>query len=78
MRNGINNNLVSYRNPITFLYLVALVLLGSGCTTLGPDFVKPDVAEPGDWLEEEEATFQITSFDTREWWKVFNDPILDS
>ena len=76
-----NNNVARHRRvhyPFTTLYIAVLILLSSGCTTLGPDFAKPDVAEPGDWLEEQEATFQRTSFDTREWWKVFNDPALDS
>jgi hypothetical protein len=30
--------------------IAATVLLG-GCTTLGPDFVKPEVAEETTWLE---------------------------
>ena len=76
-----SNNVVRLRRvhcPFTSLYMVLLILMSSACTTLGPDFAKPDVAEPGDWLEEEQASFQSTSFDTREWWKVFNDPALDS
>jgi NodT family efflux transporter outer membrane factor (OMF) lipoprotein len=78
-----NNNIVHRRRvhyPFASLYIAVLMLLGSGCTTLGPDFAKPDVPEPGDWLQEQEQeqTFQNTSFDSREWWKVFNDPALDS
>jgi len=78
-----NNNLVCRypgRHPFISLYTAVLILLSSGCTMLGPDFAKPDVPEPGDWLQEQgqEQTFQNTSFDTREWWKVFNDPALDS
>jgi NodT family efflux transporter outer membrane factor (OMF) lipoprotein len=78
---SMNNNVVRRhpgRHPFISLYIAVLILLTSGCTTLGPDFAKPDVPEPGDWLEEQEQAFQSTSFDARAWWKVFNDPVLDS
>ena len=66
-----NNNIVCRypgRHPFISLYTAVLILLSSGCTMLGPDFAKPDVPEPGDWLQEQEQeqTFQNTSFDSRE------------
>jgi NodT family efflux transporter outer membrane factor (OMF) lipoprotein len=56
--------------------LVATFLLG-GCTALGPDFVKPEVAEEDDWLEKNEE-ISSAALDAAEWWKVFNDPVLDT
>ena len=56
--------------------LAATLLLG-GCTALGPDFVKPEVAEEEAWLEESKA-LSSTSPEQTEWWKLFNDPVLDT
>ena len=56
--------------------LAATVTLG-GCTALGPDFVKPEVVEETSWLEQNK---EITSAspEQAEWWKIFNDPVLDT
>jgi len=54
----------------------ATVLLG-GCTTLGPDFVKPQVAEETTWLEKDEEISSAAQ-EQAEWWKIFNDPVLDT
>jgi NodT family efflux transporter outer membrane factor (OMF) lipoprotein len=56
--------------------LAATFLLG-GCTTLGPDFVKPEVAEEDTWLEQNKE-ISSASMDEVEWWKVFNDPVLNT
>lgn len=56
--------------------LAATVLLG-GCTTLGPDFVKPKVAEETAWLDESKE-ISSTPLDQAEWWKIFNDSVLDA
>jgi len=57
-------------------------LLVSGCTKLGPDFLKPDAPVANEWLEPEETPDDITittdASDYAEWWKSFNDPVLDS
>ncbi|SDS28423.1 efflux transporter outer membrane subunit [Pseudomonas oryzae] len=60
-----------------------LLLLGlaglSGCVRLGPDFQPPGEA----WLEAwrspaiEQASRQVAQPDIREWWRVFDDPVLD-
>ena len=55
--------------PITFLM--------GGCTTLGPDFVKPEAAEESDWLDKSKE-ISDASVDQANWWKVFNDPVLDA
>lgn len=60
-----------------------LLLLGAlglgGCVRLGPDFSPPGEA----WVEQwhspaiEQASQQRAGPDIREWWRVFDDPLLD-
>lgn len=61
----------------TALVVCLLSLLG-GCTMLGPDYVRPEVAEQQQWLEDDAADVSAEAFDTLEWWTVFNDPVLDA
>jgi len=56
---------------------LALVLKLAGCTTLGPDFTPPQTPEPTDWLVQDDALFGESPAQA-DWWKVFNDPVLDS
>ncbi len=66
MREGIALN----RRGITLV----LVLLLTGCTTVGPDFQSPATPQlPAQWSRQEVAQH------TREigaWWDLFNDPVL--
>jgi len=74
------------QNPvIKNFYLAAIAgifLVLSGCTKLGPDFLKPDAPVADEWLEPDETPDDVTiTTDTSEyaeWWKSFNDPVLDS
>lgn len=61
----------------SLLYLLVTALVG-GCETVGPDFETPesDVAE--DWLETEDQRISSRAGDYDEWWKSFNDPVLES
>lgn len=56
---------------------LALVLKLAGCTTLGPDFTPPQTPVPTDWLVQDDALFGESPAQA-DWWKVFNDPVLDS
>ena len=61
--------------------LAGAVLL-SGCTTVGPDFKRPQVPWLADWtggsLESLTANPRAPrSGQTQEWWRNFNDPVLD-
>ena len=58
--------------------LLSAALLASGCTMVGPDFVKPEVAVPEAWSDVEEAKAVTEATDYREWWKNVNDPTLDA
>jgi len=54
---------------------ILLLLLLSGCTVVGPDYVAPEKPDmPASWATTEVET---TSRDTQNWWELFHDPVLD-
>ncbi len=56
--------------------MVSVGLALAGCTVVGPDFEKPeDGPLPADWSPEETDE---TIRDVSSWWKLFNDPVLDT
>jgi NodT family efflux transporter outer membrane factor (OMF) lipoprotein len=61
-----------------FLIMFLWAILAAGCTKVGPDFVKPEVEVMPNWLEAQGYN-QISSRvdDYRDWWRTFNDPVLD-
>ena len=58
--------------------LLVVLLLAAGCVKVGPDFVKPEAKTMPQWLEAE-GYQQVTTKadDYRDWWRSFNDPVLD-
>lgn len=58
--------------------LLALVvsLLLSACKTVGPDFEKPEVPVADNWLESENQHVDTSSSNYKDWWGVFDDPVL--
>jgi NodT family efflux transporter outer membrane factor (OMF) lipoprotein len=59
-----------------FACLFPLVVLG-GCITLGPDFTDPKAPIATSW-QTKDASLSEDSLKQIEWWKSFNDPILDT
>ena len=57
--------------------LAALATLG-GCAPVGPDFQTPDAEVAEAWQQAEDQRITSTSADVSEWWKSFNDPVLES
>ncbi|MGD9138899.1 MAG: TolC family protein [Desulfobacterales bacterium] len=57
--------------------LIVLVFVLSGCTMVGPDYVKPTAPEPEQWLESEDPKIESKEADFSDWWTVFNDPVLN-
>ncbi|MDD2658704.1 MAG: efflux transporter outer membrane subunit [Methylococcales bacterium] len=59
--------------------LVCILLLGcvllSGCIKLGPEFERPKMSVPDNWQNNHPMAGKRVDF--REWWRSFNDPILD-
>jgi NodT family efflux transporter outer membrane factor (OMF) lipoprotein len=58
--------------------LLILVFAISGCTMVGPDYIKPTAPEPQEWLESADAKIQSKAADFSTWWMVFDDPILNT
>jgi NodT family efflux transporter outer membrane factor (OMF) lipoprotein len=58
--------------------LVTVIFLISGCTMVGPDFVKPDAPMQKEWMETRDPGIKTQASDYKEWWSVFNDPVLNS
>ncbi|MEJ2099432.1 MAG: efflux transporter outer membrane subunit [Desulfobacterales bacterium] len=56
--------------------LVAAVFLTTGCTMVGPDFVKPQAPVAKQWMESGDPKIKIGVSEYRQWWTVFNDPVL--
>ena len=67
---------MSYHRISRFLLIV--LLLASGCIKVGPDFQKPEASVSPNWLEAGEYKQVSTKAeDYRDWWRAFNDPVLD-
>jgi NodT family efflux transporter outer membrane factor (OMF) lipoprotein len=58
--------------------MAAAILLITGCTMVGPDFVKPEAPVEAEWLEGRDPEIKTEPSDYKEWWAVFNDPVLNS
>lgn len=63
--------------PLKQIGLAAvLALLASGCMT-GPDYARPDIATPEDWVSDKAGGVSSAQGDITAWWTQFNDPALD-
>jgi len=68
---------IKQRHPFILLGLFALALTISGCTMVGPDYVKPTAPEPEKWIESGDPKIESKEADFDQWWEVFNDPVLN-
>jgi NodT family efflux transporter outer membrane factor (OMF) lipoprotein len=77
-RNLLKPGRVSNKSTKSILFgLVALAFLFSGCTLVGPDYVKPTAQEPKEWLESTDPKIESKEGDFKDWWTVFSDPVLN-
>ncbi|MEE8220596.1 MAG: TolC family protein, partial [Woeseiaceae bacterium] len=58
--------------------LISITLLAIGCTTVGPDYVRPSADVSGQWMEVADARVKPEPAEYREWWTVFDDPVLNA
>jgi NodT family efflux transporter outer membrane factor (OMF) lipoprotein len=58
----------------SLLFFIVLLLLGCA---VGPDFTRPPVSVSPDWLEQSDPRVKAGAVEYRNWWRVFNDPVLD-
>ena len=68
-----NKNLT--RSALFGIIAVGIVL--SGCTLVGPDYVKPAAPEPNEWLASDDPKLASKEVNFSDWWTVFNDPVMD-
>jgi multidrug efflux system outer membrane protein len=59
------------------LRFLAPLLLAAGCTTVGPEYVRPEVTVNPDWLEAEQEQFDTSPAELAQWWQKLDDPVLD-
>ena len=60
----------------TAAWMVAGLFFLSACTTVGPDFEKPEVPVAENWLDAEDKQVDTSSVTYQDWWQVFDDPAL--
>ncbi|MFC1824088.1 efflux transporter outer membrane subunit, partial [Thermodesulfobacteriota bacterium] len=68
-----NVSTTNFSQSLTLMLL--MVFLAGGCA-VGPDYIKPAVTEPKQWIEED-PKIKSEPADISRWWTVFNDPVLD-
>ena len=71
-------HIVSQHGHARILALLGATLLVSSCAMVGPDFQKPEADVAGAWSGVDEPGVITESIDYRDWWKNFNDPVLDT
>lgn len=65
-----------YSASVSSITILLFVL--SGCAMVGPDYSAPELSTAAQWLETNGKQIKADSTELRDWWKVFNDPVLDS
>ena len=56
----------------------AAILLIGGCTMIGPNYLKPTVQEPNEWIQKDDPKLNSESADLGQWWTVLNDPVMNA
>ena len=62
----------------TLFGMIAVAIVLSGCTMVGPDYVKPTAKEPTQWLESSDPKIASKAVEFSDWWTVFSDPVLNN
>jgi len=61
-----------------WIFALLAVLFVSGCVTVGPDYVPPEIRKPAQWIAgaDEKAGGGSDPQSLAQWWSVLNDPLL--
>jgi NodT family efflux transporter outer membrane factor (OMF) lipoprotein len=59
------------------LWLALCALALGACTTVGPDYVRPDSPLGPDWYEADHARYDAKAEQQVAWWQTLGDPVLD-
>ena len=57
--------------------IALLVTVVAACAPVGPDFVRPEPPDAGQWTQELGQGLEPVPMVDPEWWKLFNDSVLD-
>lgn len=60
------------------LAVMIVALSSTGCTMVGPDYVRPPAPTATDWIETSEPAVKRESTEVSVWWTVFHDPVLNT
>lgn len=71
-----NNRLVSPLSAAALVVAFGLAVILTGCR-VGPNFRTPQAPIADNWKTLSDTRIKGEPADTREWWKVFNDPVLN-
>ncbi len=58
-------------------FTVSVLMVVTGCTTVGPDYIRPDLQVMEQWMQADGHRVLTSPADYRMWWTVFKDPVLD-
>ena len=59
------------------VWLAFSALALGACTTVGPDYERPDSPLGPDWYEADRARYDATAEQQVAWWQTLGDPVLD-
>src|SRR3954467_4316892 len=75
-------------SPLMKLAVGAALMLACGCTGIrdyinngfkvGPNYERPPAPVAKSWIDADDVRIRTEADDLSGWWKVFNDPALDS
>src|SRR5712692_8936749 len=68
----------TYHELWNALPAIIAVLSATGCTMVGPDYVRPPAPTAANWMETNEPAVKREPADVSTWWTVFNDPVLNT
>src|SRR5512143_1702095 len=57
--------------------LLMIAVLTAGCILIGPNYARPPVDTPANWLEAQDPRLKTNTAAQRDWGKVFKDSTLD-
>ena len=60
------------------LLVFGFAVIISGCAKVGPDFERPEAEFAESYQDAADERVSPDPADTREWWKLFGDPVLES
>jgi outer membrane protein TolC len=60
------------------LAVILVALSSTGCTMVGPDYVRPPAPTATDWIETNEPAVKREPTNVSTWWTVFQDPVLNT